>query len=198
MNKDNNNCDEDDQNEDDDLKKTLLFKSNSSSSSSTISTPNNKSSTHHNHHSSSNGPSSSTSKTCSMSPSPGVIRNKKNIPSPQRISTISLRSFHTTNHVEFYKPIPISQSRSTQFEIINETYNHKSIQIKKKHNSNNTASCISISPSAINLKRYDRALITITCRPNNAARIKVSSGYSLHFTQNETNLPTLLLGNHSN
>merc|ERR1712228_958085 len=33
-------------------------------------------------------------------------------------------------------------------------------------------SCISISPSAIDLKRYDRALITITCRPCNASRIK--------------------------
>ena len=105
--------------------------------------------------------------------SPGVINSRKNIPSPQRIPCISLRSFHTINHVEFYKPIPISQSRSTQFQIINETYDHKSIQIKKKNAFNSQyPSCITISPTAIDLKRYDSCLITVTCRPTTAMRIK--------------------------
>ena len=160
----------------------------SSNTSSIINTP--KMNTHKTkpcHRSQSQTPSQSYSTSQSQSPtpsicgsvslSPGVIKSRKNIPSPQRIPSISLRSFHTINHVEFYKPIPISQSRSTQFEIKNETYDHKSIQIKKKHvNNYNThnlcPSCITISPTAVDLKRYDSCLITVTCRPLQAMRIK--------------------------
>ena len=110
----------------------------------------------------------------SITASPGVIKSRRNVPSPQRIPTISLRSFHTTNHVEFYKPIPISQSRSTQFEIKNDAYDAKSIQIKRKNINRDILcpSCITISPTAVDLKRYDSCLITVICRPSQAMRIK--------------------------
>eukprot|EP01084_Bolivina_argentea_P055577 101863_1 len=121
----------------------------------------------------------------SISPSPGVVRSKQNIPSPQRIPSISLRSFHTLNHIEFYKPIPINQSRSTQFEILNETYDHKAVQLKQMQMNANDMSCITITPTAINLKRNQRCLITVTCQPRYAMRIKevINIEWDLHSIQ---------------
>ncbi|ETO08509.1 hypothetical protein RFI_28879, partial [Reticulomyxa filosa] len=92
----------------------------------------------------------------------------RDIPSPPRLPCVHLRSYETTTHVEFYKPIPIGELRSTQFVIKNDTYDQKSVRLE-------TIACqkagISIHPSAVNLKRYETALITVVCKPMEAKRI---------------------------
>jgi len=82
---------------------------------------------------------------------------------------VPLRSFHSVHHVEFYKPIPMGQSRCTHFEISNESYDHKHVRLTLK---TQRSASIAVHPAAIDLRRGQCALIAVSCAPSQAMPIE--------------------------